>query len=133
MRTNTGGGHRTARAHRHVAEIPAMYRVVGNEEWTHGLTTNISASGVLLQAAWPLALPRTHRDEVPDSRANRKLSRWPGDTPWGGGPLRAIDAHDSVSDRPPDSWRSTAWILHYATRSATIPRAAAETRRTRGH
>ena len=56
MPTNTGGGHRTARAHRHVAEIPAMYRVVGNEEWTHGLTTNISASGVLLQAAWPLAL-----------------------------------------------------------------------------
>ena len=44
------------RATRYITEIPALYRVVGEDNWRRGLTVNISESGVLLQAAAPLEL-----------------------------------------------------------------------------
>ncbi len=51
-----GGARRPIRATRHRREIPSLYRVVGANYWQRGLTINISESGVLLQAASPLAL-----------------------------------------------------------------------------
>ncbi len=45
-----------ARSTRYIKEIPALYRVVGEKTWHRGRTINISESGVLLQAAGPLAL-----------------------------------------------------------------------------
>ncbi len=51
-----GGARRPTRATRHSREIPSLYRVVGANHWQRGLTMNISESGVLLQAASPLAL-----------------------------------------------------------------------------
>ncbi len=47
---------RPIRATRYSREIPSLYRVVGANYWQRGLTINISESGVLLQAASPLAL-----------------------------------------------------------------------------
>ncbi len=47
---------RPIRATRYRREIPSLYRVVGTNYWQRGLTMNISESGVLLQAAGPLAL-----------------------------------------------------------------------------
>ena len=47
---------RPIRATRYRREIPSLYRVVGANYWQRGLTMNISESGVLLQAASPLAL-----------------------------------------------------------------------------
>ncbi len=51
-----GGARRPIRATRYSREIPSLYRVVGADYWQRGLTMNISDSGVLLQAASPLAL-----------------------------------------------------------------------------
>ncbi len=51
-----GGATRPIRATRHSREIPSMYRVEGDKTWHRGRTINISESGVLLQAASPLAL-----------------------------------------------------------------------------
>ena len=50
------GAKRPIRATRYSREIPSLYRVVGTDYWQRGLTMNISESGVLLQAASPLAL-----------------------------------------------------------------------------
>ena len=50
------GARRPIRATRYSREIPSLYRVVGTNYWQRGLTMNISESGVLLQAASPLAL-----------------------------------------------------------------------------
>ena len=44
------------RATRYLMEAPSMYRVEGDKTWHRGRTVNISESGVLLQAASPLAL-----------------------------------------------------------------------------
>ena len=44
------------RATRFIAAIPALYRVIGEEAWQRGLTVNMSDSGVLLEAAAPLAV-----------------------------------------------------------------------------
>ncbi len=51
-----GSTRRPIRAARYSREIPSLYRVVGANHWQRGLTMNISESGVLLQAASPLAL-----------------------------------------------------------------------------
>ena len=51
-----GTARRPIRAARYSREIPSLYRVVGANYWQRGLTINISESGVLLQAASPLAL-----------------------------------------------------------------------------
>ncbi len=51
-----GGARRPTRATRHSREILSMYRVEGDKTWHRGRTINISESGVLLQAASPLAL-----------------------------------------------------------------------------
>ena len=40
-----------ARSTRYIREIPALYRIVGDETWQRGRTINISESGVPLQAA----------------------------------------------------------------------------------
>lgn len=44
------------RAHRHVCEVPAVYRVAGEEGWAPGRTVNVSDTGVLWKAAAPVAL-----------------------------------------------------------------------------
>ena len=44
------------RSTRYIREIPALYRIVGDKTWQRGRTINISQTGVLLQAAAPLAL-----------------------------------------------------------------------------
>ncbi len=44
------------RATRYIMDIPALYRIEGDKTWHRGRTVNISESGVLLQAAGPLAL-----------------------------------------------------------------------------
>ena len=41
---------------RFVKALPVLYRVQGEPEWKRGLTVNISESGVLLEAASPVAL-----------------------------------------------------------------------------
>ena len=44
------------RVWRFVEALPLMYRVVGEPAWQRGITVDISASGVLLEAASPVAL-----------------------------------------------------------------------------
>ena len=43
------------RAQRFVEALPLLYRIAGEPAWQRGLTVNISASGVLLEAASPVA------------------------------------------------------------------------------
>ncbi|MBI4475702.1 MAG: PilZ domain-containing protein [Acidobacteria bacterium] len=52
------------RAERFVVELPVRYRVAGQEDWSYGLTRNISTSGLLFNALKPLGVDTPVEFEV---------------------------------------------------------------------
>ena len=94
-----GVTRRPIRATRYSREIPSLYRVVGANYWQRGLTINISESGVLLQAASPLALHTRLEMTFQVSEPIGTFQLGQVALHWGSGPSCPADRGKSISRR----------------------------------